>query len=194
MPGHRATHRDISRGLLFRVYNCAFVDDHGVSSAAFAEIPSNALAELGFWIAQEEDVVVLDPVGFAPGGHDKCIIESDYSYNIDGLALQLVELLDVSGQVAHTASRSKSTRYRKQDDLLARPLLGRVIISRDTAGCVSWLLDWLCFVPAPKGASERTSELTRKSALSSPVSMGCSYCTVSIYHCQYASTRWGRGT
>jgi hypothetical protein len=90
--------------------------------------PANALGELGIGVRKEElfenvsgwsteEIIfcthngIPHSVHLAPCAHNKRIIESKDSNNIDTLLLQLGEVLDVSGNVVGGASGGKSTWY-----------------------------------------------------------------------------------
>jgi len=85
---------DFLAGFIFGVDDLAVVDDDGVAAGSGTERPADAAAELGLVIGQEEDGLVLDAVGLAPGGHDEGVVEGDDGDGIDALGLDLLELGD----------------------------------------------------------------------------------------------------
>lgn len=73
-------------------------------------------------------------VDLAPSAHDPAIIECDDSDDIDALALQLLDVLDVRRQVIGLAARREGAGDGDEHDLLAFPLLGSVVLLRHATG------------------------------------------------------------
>lgn len=59
-------------------------------------------------MGKTHNIITFDTVNLAPSGHDECVVGSDHGNNVDPLALQLVELLNVWGQVACRATGGES--------------------------------------------------------------------------------------
>lgn len=76
---------------------------------------------------------VLDAVGFGPGTHDEGIVVRQHRDDVHLLALDLLEVLDVAGQVPYGAARGEGAGHGEEDDFLVRPLLGGVVVLRDAA-------------------------------------------------------------
>ena len=91
-----------------------------------------ALGEL-LGVGQEQDVVALDLVDLAPGVHDPGIVVGNDGDVVDALALELLKLGDVGRQVVGLAAGSEGTGDRDNDDLLALPLLGGIVLLGTTA-------------------------------------------------------------
>lgn len=98
----------------------AVVDGNSVASSTLALGPANALAEAV--VTGEDDEVVLDVVGLAPGRHDPGVVESNDDDLVDTLGLELVLLLDVRGQVGDLAGGGEGTRDSDQNDLFVLEL------------------------------------------------------------------------
>src|SRR4051812_1811511 len=73
------------------------------------------------------DIVVLDPIGLAPGAHDKGVIESQDGHEIDLLALDFVQLLNVTWQMTHRAAWGERSGHGEEYDFLIGPFFGRVV-------------------------------------------------------------------
>lgn len=115
------------------VGDLAVVDDNGVTSSTVTKVPANALGELGLRVGKEENVIVLDVVGLAPGAHDEGIVVGEDGNDIDTLLADLGQLLGVFGDVVGGAHGSECTGQSEEDDLLVGPLLGGVVVDGDTA-------------------------------------------------------------
>jgi hypothetical protein len=92
------------------------------------------LGEEGLGVAEEEDVITLDTVDLAPGVHDPAVVAGNDSDDIDALALQVAELLDVGRQVVGLATGRERTGNADEDNLLAGPLLAGVVLLGTAAG------------------------------------------------------------
>lgn len=123
----------VLRRLTSSVGDLAVVNDNGVTaSAALLVSPANALRELGVGVGEEENVVVGDLVGLTPGAHDEGIVVGKDGNNVDTLLADLRELLNVLGDVVGGADGGEGTGEGEEDDLLVGPLLGGVVVDRDT--------------------------------------------------------------
>lgn len=68
------------------------------------------------------DELVVDLVGFAPGGHDPSVVGGNDDNLVDTLALELRDLVDEAGDVVDLAGGGEGTRDGDKDDLLALEL------------------------------------------------------------------------
>ena len=59
------------------------------------------------WIVY--NIIPLDTVGFAPGTHDKRVVESNDCNNIDAFRLNLGEILDIAWQMLYRATWGESS-------------------------------------------------------------------------------------
>ena len=91
------------------------------------------LREERLGVAEEKDVVTLNAIDLAPSVHDPRVVRRDNSNDIDTLALELRELLDVGWEVVGLAARCERAGNGDEDDLLACPLLVGVVLLRATA-------------------------------------------------------------
>lgn len=144
------------------VGDLAVVEDNGVTTSTTVLVsPADALGELGVGVGEEElqqlvhnaqfkffvlqgntyNVIVLDAVGLTPGAHDEGIVVGQDGNNVNTLLTDLRELLLVLGDVVGRADGSEGTGEGEEDDLLVGPLLGGVVVDRDTtSGDVALLL------------------------------------------------------
>jgi len=81
------------------------------------------------------NIIILDPIGLAPRTHDKGVVERQDGDDVDLLALDLIELLDIARQMADGAARCERPWYGEEDHLLVSPFLGGVVVYRNAAGC-----------------------------------------------------------
>ena len=92
------------------VGNLSVVENDTVAAGTTTSLgPANALGELGIGVTEEEDVVIFDTVGLAPGAHDEGIVVGEHGNHIDTLGLELGKLLDVLGHVSSRADRGEGT-------------------------------------------------------------------------------------
>ena len=98
------------------------VDDQSIALSAAALSPSVGGRELDVVVGEEEEAVVVDAVGLAPGGHDEWVVASEDGNDIDALGLELWELLDVVWDVLGGAGWGEGTWEGEEDDLLVGPL------------------------------------------------------------------------
>lgn len=91
------------------------------------------LREERLGVAEEKDVVTLNAIDLAPSVHDPRVVRRDNSNDIDTLALELRELLDVGWEVVGLAARCERAGNGDEDDLLACPLLVGVVLLGTTA-------------------------------------------------------------
>ena len=96
--------------------------------------PAVVLREERLGIAEEKDVVTLDTVDFAPSVHDPRVVRRNDSDDVNALALELREFLDVGRKVVGLAARCECAGNRDKDDLLACPLLVGIVLLGTTAG------------------------------------------------------------
>jgi hypothetical protein len=92
------------------------------------------LGEETLGVGEEEDVIALDAVDLAPGVHDPRVVRRDNGNDIDALALQLPQLLNVGRKVVRLAAGCERAGDGNHDDLLARPLLGGIVLLGKAAG------------------------------------------------------------
>ena len=92
------------------------------------------LGEESLGVAEEEDIVTLDAVDLAPGVHDPRVVRRDNGNDIDALALQLTQLLNVGRKVVRLAAGCERAGDGDHNDLLARPLLGGIVLLGKAAG------------------------------------------------------------
>jgi hypothetical protein len=77
------------------------------------------------------DVVVLNPVCFAPGAYDIGVIVGYNTDNIDTFCADLWKRFNALGNVASGADWCEGTGESKEDDFLTGPLSGGVVVDRD---------------------------------------------------------------
>lgn len=95
------------------------------------------LGEERLGVAEHENVIALNTVDLAPSVHDPRVVRRNDGNDINALALQLRQLLDVRRQVVSLAPGGERAGDRDEDDLLAGPLLGGIVLLGTTAG--SWV-------------------------------------------------------
>jgi hypothetical protein len=115
------------------VDNLAVVDNDSVTLSAVTLVPANALRESELAVRGEDHKVVLDSISLAPSRHDKGVVGSNEDNLVNTLALELVGIVEVRGNVRDLAGRCESARDGDKDHLLLLELLGSVVLLRDTA-------------------------------------------------------------
>lgn len=149
------THRDLPARLLLSILDYAMVDDQRISRRAIrgnTHIPSDALAEFGIRIAQEQDLA-FDSIDFTPRAHDKGIVGSNDGDHIDPFFFNAVQVLDVPREVAFGTAWSEGARNGDEDDFLVGKFIAGFVsywyatssgaVSFGTPGYVSMMVCWL---------------------------------------------------
>ena len=117
---------DVLLTLTSRVGDLAVIDDDTETTGTAIRLgPADALGELGVRVGQEEDVIVLDTVGLAPGTHDVGIIDGNDGDDIDALGLELGKLLNVLGHVSGRADGGKGTWEVQSDRQITNKTNGK---------------------------------------------------------------------
>lgn len=80
--------------------------------------------------------IVFDVVGLAPRTHDPSVVECNDSNDINALALQCSEVLDVAREMLCRAAGSESTWNREENDLFPCELCIEVLADVDS--CMLW--------------------------------------------------------
>ena len=98
---------DLARvALILSVGNLTIIKDHSPATVPVAHTSSPAivLGEERLGVAEEQDIVALDAIDLAPCVHDPGIVRRDDGNDIDALALQPRQLLNVGRQVVGLAA------------------------------------------------------------------------------------------
>lgn len=70
---------------------------------------------------QTYDIITLNSIRFSPRAHDPRIIERNDSHDVDALALQRGEVLDVAWEMVGGAAGGESARDGEEDDFFVGP-------------------------------------------------------------------------
>ena len=98
------------------------IDNHSIAIGTSSLSPAITGRELAVLVGQEQQAVVVDAVGLAPGGHDVWVVAGDDGNNVDALLLELWKLLDVVWDVLGGACWGEGAWEGEEDDLLVCPL------------------------------------------------------------------------
>jgi hypothetical protein len=101
------TNRHLTRALLvLSIHHLAMIKHHSPAPipVAHARRPAMLLAEERLSIAQEQHLVALDAVDLAPRVHHPAVIGRNRSDDIDTLLAELLDVLDVWGEVVRLAA------------------------------------------------------------------------------------------
>ena len=108
---------DLARvSLLLRIADSAILlDNHRPAAIAVAHAggPTVVLGELADGVGEHEDVVARDVVDLAPGAHDPGVVGGDDGDLVYAFGLELVDLLDVRGQVVGLAAGGEGACRRE---------------------------------------------------------------------------------
>jgi hypothetical protein len=128
---------DLTRvALILSIGNLAIIKDHSPATIPIAHTSSPAivLGEESLGVAEEQDIVALDAIDLAPCIHDPGVVRRDHGNDVDALALQLRQLLDVGGQVVGLAAGGEGAGDGNEDDLFARPFFRGIVLLGTAAG------------------------------------------------------------
>lgn len=92
------------------------VNSNSIASSTLTQRPANRLAEAV--VGGENDEIVLDVVGLAPGGHDKGVVVSNHDDLVNTLGLEGLAVVDVCGEVRGLAGGGEGTGDGDKNDLL----------------------------------------------------------------------------
>jgi hypothetical protein len=78
--------------------------------------------------ASTYDIIALNVIRLSPCAHDPRIVECNDGHDIDALALQLAEVLDVAGEMSGGAAGGECAGDGEEDDFFVGPfcVLGTV--------------------------------------------------------------------